>query len=91
MAQKLRELIRQHYEMLAYLFFGGLATLLNLILYLIFKALFGYEAANSWGNVLDNILLSLIHISCTPLPMWRRWPAPMIPITIPCRKGPLLC
>ena len=59
MAQKLRELIRQHYEMLAYLFFGGLATLLNLILYLIFKALFGYEAANSWGNVLDNILCIL--------------------------------
>ena len=59
MAQKLRELIRQHYEMLAYLFFGGLATLLNIVLYLIFKALFGYEAANSWGNVLDNILCIL--------------------------------
>ncbi len=59
MLEWLRRMIRQHYEMLAYLFFGGLSTLLNLVLYLLFKAMFGYEAANSWGNVLDTLLCIL--------------------------------
>lgn len=55
----------KHREVLAYLVFGVLTTLLNIVLYTLFSGLFGYEAANSWGNVLDNllcILLSLIHI-----------------------------
>ena len=59
MLSKIRQLVRQHYEVLSYLFFGGLATLLNIVLYMVFKAMFGYEAANSWGNVLDNILCIL--------------------------------
>ena len=37
--------------MLAYLVFGVLTTLLNIVLYALFSRLFGYEAANSWGNV----------------------------------------
>ena len=49
----------KHREVLAYLVFGVLTTLLNIVLYALFSRLFGYEAANSWGNVLDNILCIL--------------------------------
>ncbi len=45
--------------MLSYLVFGVLCTLLNIVLYALFNKLFGYTAANSWGNVLDNILCIL--------------------------------
>lgn len=50
---------RAHREVLAYLVFGVLTTLLNIVLYALFQALFGYQAANSWGNVLDNALCIL--------------------------------
>ena len=49
----------KHREVLAYLIFGVLTTLLNIVLYTLFSRLFGYEAANSWGNVLDNLLCIL--------------------------------
>ena len=39
--------------------FGVLCTLLNILLYALFSRLFGYEAANSWGNVLDNVICIL--------------------------------
>ena len=45
--------------MLSYLIFGVLTTLLNIVLYALFSWLFGYTAANSWGNVLDNALCIL--------------------------------
>ena len=45
--------------MLSYLIFGVLTTLLNIVLYALFNKLFGYTAANSWGNVLDNALCIL--------------------------------
>lgn len=45
--------------MLSYLIFGVLTTLLNIVLYALFSRLFGYTAANSWGNVLDNALCIL--------------------------------
>ena len=45
--------------MLSYLIFGVLTTLLNILLYALFNNLFGYTAANSWGNVLDNALCIL--------------------------------
>ena len=51
--------IKKHYEVLSYLVFGILTTLLNIVLYALFNRLFGYTAANSWGNVLDNILCIL--------------------------------
>ena len=51
--------IKKHWEVLSYLIFGALTTLLNIVLYALFNKLFGYEAANSWGNVLDNILCIL--------------------------------
>ena len=51
--------IKKHWEVLSYLVFGVLCTVLNIVLYALFNRLFGYEAANSWGNVLDNILCIL--------------------------------
>ena len=51
--------IKKHYEVISYLIFGVLTTLLNIVLYALFNRLFGYTAANSWGNVLDNILCIL--------------------------------
>ena len=50
---------KKHWEVLSYLIFGVLTTLLNIVLYALFNGLFGYEAANSWGNVLDNIICIL--------------------------------
>mgnify|MGYP001723132748 FL=1 len=50
---------KKHWEVLSYLVFGVLTTLLNIVLYALFSNLFGYTAANSWGNVLDNALCIL--------------------------------
>ena len=50
---------KKHWEVLSYLIFGVLTTLLNIVLYALFSRLFGYTAANSWGNVLDNIICIL--------------------------------
>ena len=50
---------KKHWEVLSYLIFGVLTTLLNILLYALFNKLFGYTAANSWGNVLDNALCIL--------------------------------
>lgn len=50
---------KKHWEVLSYLIFGILCTLLNIVLYALFNKLFGYTAANSWGNVLDNIICIL--------------------------------
>ncbi|MCI2046533.1 MAG: GtrA family protein [Faecalibacterium sp.] len=54
-----RKMWKKYAEVINYLIFGVLATLLNIVLYAVFQALFGYEAANSWGNVLDNIICIL--------------------------------
>ena len=51
--------LKKHWEVLSYLIFGVLTTLLNILLYALFNRLLGYTAANSWGNVLDNILCIL--------------------------------
>ena len=50
---------KKHWEVLSFLIFGVLTTLLNIVLYALFSQLFGYTAANSWGNVLDNALCIL--------------------------------
>ena len=55
-AKKLSAALRAHGEAVRYLVFGALTTLLNMALYALFQAWFGYQAANSWGNVLDNAL-----------------------------------
>ena len=54
--QKLKDFIKKYYEGLAYLFFGGVATLLNLVVFAVFQAAFGTDFATGLGNVLDNIL-----------------------------------
>ena len=51
--------LKKHWEVLSYLIFGVLTTLLNILLYALFSRMFGYTAANSWGNVLDNALCIL--------------------------------
>ena len=56
--------LKKHWEVLSYLIFGVLTTLLNILLYALFSRLFGYTAANSWGNVLDNAL-SILFAYCT--------------------------
>ena len=53
------KIFKKHWEVISYLIFGVLTTLLNIVLYALFSRLFGYTAANSWGNVLDNILCIL--------------------------------
>jgi putative flippase GtrA len=55
----IRKMWKKYAEIINYLIFGVLATLLNIVLYAVFQAAFGYEAANSWGNVLDNIICIL--------------------------------
>ena len=57
--QKLKNFIKKYYEGLAYLFFGGLATLLNLVVFAAFQAAFGTAFAAGIGNVLDNIICIL--------------------------------
>ena len=57
--QKLKDFIKKYYEGLAYLFFGGVATLLNLGVFAVFQAAFGTDFATGLGNVLDNILCIL--------------------------------
>lgn len=55
----MKSLWEKYAQVLSYLFFGVLTTLLNIVLYAVFQAVFGYAAANSWGNVLDNLLCIL--------------------------------
>ena len=57
--QKLKDFIKKYYEGLAYLFFGGLATLLNLVVFAAFQAAFGTVVSAGIGNVLDNIICIL--------------------------------
>lgn len=57
--QKLKDFIKKYYEGLAYLFFGGVATLLNLVVFAVFQVAFGTDFATGLGNVLDNILCIL--------------------------------
>ena len=57
--QKLKDFIKKYYEGLAYLFFGGLATLLTLVVFAAFQAAFGTVVAAGIGNVLDNIICIL--------------------------------
>ena len=57
--EKIKALIKKYYEGLSYLFFGGVATLLNLVLFALFQAVFGTEFATGAGNVLDNAICIL--------------------------------
>ena len=57
--KKLKDFIKKYYEGLAYLFFGGVATLLNLVVFAAFQAAFGTDFAAGIGNVIDNIICIL--------------------------------
>ena len=49
--QKLKDIIQKYYEGLAYLFFGGVATLLNLVVFAGFQAAFGTDFAAANGKL----------------------------------------
>lgn len=57
--QKIKDFITKYYEGVAYLFFGGVATLLNLVLFAAFQAAFGTAFAAGIGNIIDNIICIL--------------------------------
>lgn len=57
--QKIKDWITKYYEGLAYLFFGGIATLLNLVIFAVFQAAFGTGFATGAGNILDNVICIL--------------------------------
>lgn len=57
--EKIKALIKKYYEGLSYLFFGGVATLLNLVLFAAFQAAFGTAFAAGIGNIIDNIICIL--------------------------------
>ena len=57
--QKIKEFIKKYYEGLSYLFFGGVATLLNLVLFAVFQFAFGTGFATGVGNILDKAICIL--------------------------------
>ena len=57
--ETIKKFITKYYEQLAYLFFGGLATLLNLIVFAVFQLAFGTDFATGIGNIIDNIICIL--------------------------------
>lgn len=57
--ETIKKFITKYYEQLAYLFFGGLATLLNLVVFAVFQAAFGTGFASGVGNIIDNIICIL--------------------------------
>ena len=56
MIEKLKGLIEKYYEQLGYLFFGGLATLLNIVLALVFRWM---GMPTTWNTLLDNVICIL--------------------------------
>ncbi len=52
-------LFQKYEEVIRYLFFGVLATVLNIAIYTAFNLCFGYAFANGIGNVIDNIICIL--------------------------------
>lgn len=57
--QKIKAFCTKYYEQLSYLFFGGLATLLNFVILFLFQNLFGVPFAVGVGNVLNNAICIL--------------------------------
>ena len=57
--EKLKTLFLKYYEQIAYLFFGGVATLLNFVLLNVFQAVGGLAFAAGAGNVLNNAICIL--------------------------------
>ena len=57
--QKLKDLFHRYYEQISYLFFGGLATLLNFVILNILQAPAGVAFAAGLGNGLNNAICIL--------------------------------
>lgn len=57
--KQLKRLLQKYREQISYLFFGGLATVLNFIILNILQVLFGLEFAAGAGNVLNNAICIL--------------------------------
>lgn len=54
-----KTLFTKYQEVIRYLFFGVLATVLNIVIYTAFNLAFGYAFANGVGNAIDNIICIL--------------------------------
>ena len=50
--EKIKAIIEKYYEQLAYLVFGGLATLLNLVIFAVNQIVFGVDFATGLGNII---------------------------------------
>lgn len=59
MVEKIKAFIKKYYEQLSYLFFGGLATLLNLVISAVFIQFVSVEFATGIGNIIDNVICIL--------------------------------
>lgn len=57
--QKIKSLFEKYYEQISYLFFGGLATLLNFAILIALQAAFGKDFAAGAGNILNNAICIL--------------------------------
>ncbi len=57
--QTIKNLFAKYYEQISYLFFGGLATLLNFVILNIFQLAFGLDFAAGVGNILNNAICIL--------------------------------
>ena len=57
--QTIKNLFVKYYEQISYLFFGGLATLLNFVILNIFQLAFGLDFAAGVGNILNNAICIL--------------------------------
>ena len=56
MIETIKKLIDKYYEQLAYLFFGGVGTLLNIVLALLFRWM---GMSTTWNTLLDNVICIL--------------------------------
>lgn len=68
---KLKALFQKYYEGLAYLFFGGVATLLNILLFTLFDHFIGSSFAAGAGNVLNNAICILFAYTTNRLWVFR--------------------
>lgn len=69
--KKLKELIQKYYEGLAYLFFGGVATCLNVLIFTLFDHFLGSSFAAGTGNILNNAFCILFAYTTNRLWVFR--------------------
>ncbi len=69
--KKLKELFTRYYEALAYLFFGAVATGLNILIFTLFDHFLGSSFAAGAGNVLNNAICILFAYTTNRLWVFR--------------------